>query len=538
MGNRQSFTDDQGSQSYSYAASSNRLTDVAGATRTRDAVGNLTNTNGSTFSYSDQNRLSGVNGIAGTIEYGHNALGQRVSKTANGTTRHYLFDQQGQLIGEANSDGAEAVEYAYLNGQPLTMWRTTTEEPSVPAVPTLVAPLDEIDTATPTFLWQPSEYATRYRLQVYDRVSKQTVHLQTHEATEVCTGNSCSLTPDIDLNAGNNHFWRVRAFGSAGWSAWSTVTRIDFPAPVPVIPTLVAPLDEIDTATPTFIWQSSEHATRYRVQVYDRVAGQTVYLQNHEVTEVCIGNSCSLTPAITLNAGNNHFWRVRAYSSGGWSAWSAVTRIDFPAPVPVVPTVFAPLLTVETATPTFIWQPSEHATRYRVQVYDRVAGQTVHLQNHEVTEVCTDGSCSLTPAISLNAGNNHFWRVRAYSSGGWSAWSAVARFDFTEGTGGNTALTLDLPVSGTVAAGEYQHFTVAAVDNARSVSIALSGLGDDADLYVRFDQAADKDNFDCKSDQGGTTDEVCFVSQEVGEVLHIAVHGFAATPFTLVAGGQ
>jgi hypothetical protein len=104
--------------------------------------------------------------------------------------------------------------------------------------------------------------------------------------------------------------------------------------------------------------------------------------------------------------------------------------------------------------------------------------------------------------------------------------------------GGGSVLAFEQGVSGDVGQGEYQHYTLPAVDTARSVAITLSGLSGDADLYVRFDQAADNSSYDCKSDSGGTSDEACYVSQERGVVLHIAVHGYAASAYTLTAGAQ
>lgn len=106
------------------------------------------------------------------------------------------------------------------------------------------------------------------------------------------------------------------------------------------------------------------------------------------------------------------------------------------------------------------------------------------------------------------------------------------------GTGGESELAFEQGVSGNVGQGEYQHYTLPAVNTARSVAITLSGLSNDADLYVRFGQAADNSSYDCKSDSGGTSVEACYVSQEPGVVLHIAVHGYAASAYTLTAGAQ
>ncbi len=51
--------------------------------------------------------------------YQYNFKGERVSKISYGQTTHYIYNGQGQLIAEADSNGAIQQEYIYLNGQRL-----------------------------------------------------------------------------------------------------------------------------------------------------------------------------------------------------------------------------------------------------------------------------------------------------------------------------------------------------------------------------------------------------------------------------------
>ena len=92
--------------------SGNRASDVA------DLVGNLS------MEYDSSDRLVEVrSGNKAAGEYLHNALGQRVAKTANRATTHYLYDLGGNIVAEADLPrrGASSItaEYVWLNGRPL-----------------------------------------------------------------------------------------------------------------------------------------------------------------------------------------------------------------------------------------------------------------------------------------------------------------------------------------------------------------------------------------------------------------------------------
>ena len=46
-----------------------------------------------------------------------------MQKTVGDTSRFYVYGLDGKLLAELDGDGTPIVEYAYLNGQPLAMWR-------------------------------------------------------------------------------------------------------------------------------------------------------------------------------------------------------------------------------------------------------------------------------------------------------------------------------------------------------------------------------------------------------------------------------
>lgn len=58
---------------------------------------------------------------AANASYTYNALHQRISKTVNGQTTYYLYDQAGQLLAELDGSGQTQVEYVWLETMPLAV---------------------------------------------------------------------------------------------------------------------------------------------------------------------------------------------------------------------------------------------------------------------------------------------------------------------------------------------------------------------------------------------------------------------------------
>ncbi|SEP83996.1 RHS repeat-associated core domain-containing protein [Pseudomonas cuatrocienegasensis] len=87
---------------YSYAASSNRLSQIAEKSVVSDAAGNLTQDRPERqLEYDQQNRLARVKiGGVRVAEYRYNALGQRTHKIMTGGTTVFLYGSNGQLLEE------------------------------------------------------------------------------------------------------------------------------------------------------------------------------------------------------------------------------------------------------------------------------------------------------------------------------------------------------------------------------------------------------------------------------------------------------
>lgn len=130
-GNRISETSTAGNKTltslYAYPAVSNRLQSIAGAnaqTFAYDAAGNTTTSTigkeSQAFTYDARNRHNAISAKGKTVAgYTYNALGQRAVKDDGKTRTHFIYDQQGNLIAEADSTRSITKQYIYLDNLPI-----------------------------------------------------------------------------------------------------------------------------------------------------------------------------------------------------------------------------------------------------------------------------------------------------------------------------------------------------------------------------------------------------------------------------------
>ncbi len=129
VGNRETETQGATVKTNIYDTVSNRLEDEDGYEVTHDAAGNrITDTDGDReFTYNTAGRLIQVDSNSVTLaNYLYNALGQRVQKDDGTDETDYVYDLNGQLIGEYDG-GTMIREYVYLNGIPVIQFTGTTK---------------------------------------------------------------------------------------------------------------------------------------------------------------------------------------------------------------------------------------------------------------------------------------------------------------------------------------------------------------------------------------------------------------------------
>ncbi|WP_338754362.1 DNRLRE domain-containing protein [Bacillus sp. FJAT-52991] len=108
---------------YEYDAN-NRLTSVNGQTYSYDANGNRTKDNKYTYVYNKFDQVTSIKTNAGTTvaTFTYDDQGRRTSKTVDGKTTYYHYDQGINVLFETDSNGTITSEYIYdPDGMPLVM---------------------------------------------------------------------------------------------------------------------------------------------------------------------------------------------------------------------------------------------------------------------------------------------------------------------------------------------------------------------------------------------------------------------------------
>jgi RHS repeat-associated protein len=124
-GNRLTQTGSAAS-TYIVNSSSNRLSSISGAlTRTYsyDNSGNMIGDGSATFTYNDAGRMISATKASVTTTYALNALGQRVKKTTSGSSRYFVYDEAGHLVGEYDNSGNLIQETVWFGDTPVATLR-------------------------------------------------------------------------------------------------------------------------------------------------------------------------------------------------------------------------------------------------------------------------------------------------------------------------------------------------------------------------------------------------------------------------------
>ncbi len=122
-GNRTALTTWAGTASYTYPATSHRLTAVDGEARSHDAAGNTTSIGSKAFTYNDANRMNAVKQGNATLEsYVYNHRGERVLRTpAGGAAQITLYDEAGQWLGNYSATGQAQQQAIWLDNYPVAL---------------------------------------------------------------------------------------------------------------------------------------------------------------------------------------------------------------------------------------------------------------------------------------------------------------------------------------------------------------------------------------------------------------------------------
>lgn len=310
-----------------------------------------------------------------------------------------------------------------------TPFQFTTEQGAQQlAAPILTAPANGA-TARPVdvrLVWSTVTEAAGYDVQVATDIDYQNVTLdQVNVAGTFLDANS--------LAHGTTYFWRVRSRRSDGQSTWSeSFSFATIGQPTPSVPVLATPVDGAIGQALDVVLQGQvvPGAETYHVQVATDIGFSALIVDQQDLVNVSLtmsGASYEIT----------YFWRARAMSAGGVSAWSNIrsfTTIARPD-APSVPVLAAPIdgAIDQPVEAVLVWLTSDRAKAYDVQVASNpdFASPLVDVTGVTATTFVTD---------ALRPVSTYFWRIRSHGDGGKSIWSSAFRFT-TASLPGNVALT-------------------------------------------------------------------------------------------------
>src|SRR5574341_1036945 len=286
-----------------------------------------------------------------------------------------------------------------------------------PGTATLVSPNGTIYTNKPTYTWNEVFDTTWYYLwvsKVNGDGTLTTVHNKWYDANLVCSGGTCSVTPDVTLTAGNYRWW-IRTWNPAGYGQWSL--EKNFTPSTPGAATLGAPNGSIGTNyNPTYTWNKVTGATWYYLWV-NAPSGNGYIKQWFDASLVCDASTCSATPAKTL-AGGAHTWFIQTWNSTGLGPWSA--GMPFSTTPLGAAALVSPTGSISDYTPTYTWNEVAGATYYYLYV-NGPSGNVIKAW-YQASTSCSGGTCSAIPETALGGGA-HTWWVRTWNSAGYGAWS-------------------------------------------------------------------------------------------------------------------
>ena len=118
-GNRQHAITNGQPTAYQYLPNSNRLQTLNAITLSHDPAGNRLTDLTRHYTYDSAGRLTQLQSGITLARYEYNGVGERVFKQIGPTLRHFVYDEQGHLLGEYDASGQALAEYAWLGDLPI-----------------------------------------------------------------------------------------------------------------------------------------------------------------------------------------------------------------------------------------------------------------------------------------------------------------------------------------------------------------------------------------------------------------------------------
>ncbi|MDX1991815.1 MAG: choice-of-anchor Q domain-containing protein [bacterium] len=295
-----------------------------------------------------------------------------------------------------------------------------------PAALTLLVPTGTITTVggNPRYRWTHMG-ATSYDLAVFraDNMAAPVFYLTFLSSASYCAIETCELDPvtqtpaaETARLANGTHIVYVRP--SAG--AWSAPFSFTLNAPPPAPVTLTVPTS-VNNLRPTFNWTLTGDAlytTAFNLYIapkaqFDAGNYTPTYFQQHTRVQRCgsaNSTTCSFQVPLDLLDNTDYYLFIQSTAPGGLSVggqynngWEGGPfRVDT-LPDPALPTGLN--VSPNDGHPTVYWNDGANTTRYHLVIYNWTTSQWVYNVWHNKGEVCSGGTCSVTPTLTLANGS-------------------------------------------------------------------------------------------------------------------------------------
>ncbi|MDD5675383.1 MAG: hypothetical protein PHC61_14530 [Chitinivibrionales bacterium] len=215
--------------------------------------------------------------------------------------------------------------------------------------------------------------------------------------------------------------------GTASSGIFSIPLNQVVPSIAPVAPILLSPSNASTGAAliTTVRWNKTAGATTYRVQVSttSTFTAGTIFKDSSLITDT----SLVLTGLV---ASSQYYWHVNATNAVGastWaSAWSFTTIVALPSTIILVSPTDASTSPVDSIT--FIWRKGDASvTKYWVEV----ATDSIFTNVFSRDSILVDTTKRVKSFVN---NQSYWWRVKAYNTAGWGAFSAKRKFTINKPT--------------------------------------------------------------------------------------------------------
>ena len=302
-------------------------------------------------------------------------------------------------------------------------WTFTT--PDLVGKTTLLAPNGTINTSIPTYRWNHITGVTWYFLWVNG--STGNVIQKWYEATKVCSGGICEVTPSILLKQ-DNYIWWVQTWNNTGYGRWSDGMTFNTPvAAPPQAATLTSPAGDIGADySPTYTWNKVHNATWY----YLSVNGPSGYsfANWYLSSDICNMSTCSIANVTPNLISGPYSWKIQTWNEVGYGPWSTPLGFNIPIPPPPGPaTLTSPSGDIGTNNPTYAWTKVSDASWYYLWI-DGPSGNVLKNWYTSTQSNCIGLTCSLTNITPNLPAGEYSWKVQTWNYGGLGSWSNSLTF--------------------------------------------------------------------------------------------------------------